>query len=362
MKRSAAIAIGLLGAATMAACTTTSQRSVGSGPSNTTGATTATRTASNTPPAPTNSTSGGGEVASNCPATGSPTVSDANALTQALGHASAGQVIVLAPGNYKGQFTASGDGTAAAPITLCGPRSAVLEGASVKKGYVLHLSAAHWWRVFGFTVQNGQKGVMADQSGHNVIGGLAVHTIGDEAIHLRNFSSDNVVEGNVVSDTGRRRTKFGEGIYVGTAHSNWCTYSNCKVDNSDRNIIRDNTVSNTTAENIDIKEGTSNGVIQGNHLSGVGMDSSAATAWVNVKGNNWTVADNVGADSNKDGFQVHQVWPGWGENNVFRGNQANVNASGWGYYVQSESLHAVIACTNAATGAGSGTTNQPCSK
>lgn len=289
-----------------------------------------------------------------------PTVSDAAGLTGALLHASAGDTIVLAPGVYRGHFTASATGTAAAPITVCGPRTAVLDGGGIKQGYVLHLSGARWWRLHGFTVQDGQKGVMLDRSGHNVISGLAVHGIGDEAIHLRDFSSDNTVENNDVSDTGRLKAKFGEGIYVGTANHNWCTYSDCKVDNSDRNLIRANTISNTTAENIDIKEGTSNGVVQGNHLSGVGMDPSAATAWVNVKGNGWTIEDNIGVQSVRDGFQVHQVFPGWGENNVFRGNQATVDASGWGYYVQNASLNTVIACSNVADGAGAGTTNSSC--
>lgn len=288
------------------------------------------------------------------------TVSDAAGLTGALLHASAGNTIVLAPGVYRGHFTASATGTAAGPITVCGPRTAVLDGGGIKQGYVLHLSGAQWWRLLGFTVQDGQKGVMLDRSGHNLIAGLAVHGIGDEAIHLRDFSSDNTVEGNDVSGTGRLKAKFGEGIYVGTANHNWCTYSDCKVDNSDGNRIRGNTISNTTAENIDIKEGTSDGVVQGNHLSGVGMDPSAATAWVNVKGNGWTIEDNIGVQSVRDGFQVHQVFPGWGENNVFRGNQATVDASGWGYYVQNASLNTVIACSNVADGAGAGTSNSSC--
>ena len=50
---------------------------------------------------------------------------------------------------------------------------------------------------------------------------LTVSRIGDEAIHLRDNSTDNVVSGNTVSDTGHRKPQYGEGIYVGTANSFW---------------------------------------------------------------------------------------------------------------------------------------------
>ena len=67
----------------------------------------------------------------------------------------------------------------------------------------------------GFTVSNAQKGVMVDGGVGHVIQGLHVEHIGDEAIHLRAFSTDNVVRGNDIHDTGLRRDKFGEGVYVG---------------------------------------------------------------------------------------------------------------------------------------------------
>ena len=89
-----------------------------------------------------------------------------------------------------------------------------------------------------------------------------------------------------------------------------------------------NDIANTTAENIDIKEGTTGGKIIGNQFNGTGMVESAATGWINVKGNDWTVQGNTGTDSVKNGYQVHQVYPGWGTGNVFIGNRAQVNGPG----------------------------------
>ncbi len=299
-------------------------------------------------------------TAASCPASQSATVSTASELKRAMADASPGQVIALAPGLYRGHFVASRSGTATAPVTLCGPRSAVLDGGGIAAGYTLHLDHASWWRVEGFTVQSGQKGVVTDGVSHVVLTGLYVHGTGDEAIHLRSFSSDNTVSGNVIRDTGLLNSFFGEGIYVGSAHKNWCQYSGCQPDASDRNLITGNDIASTTAENIDIKEGTTGGKIAGNHLDGTGMVASAATAWINVKGNDWTVEDNTGVDSIKDGLQVHQVYPGWGIGNVFMANKLHVNGPGYGIYVQHHRLQAVVSCDNVVSGASRGLSNIHC--
>lgn len=302
------------------------------------------------------------DATSSCPSSGAVTVSSGRDLKRALAGAAPGQVIVLAPGQYGGHFTVSRSGTASAPITLCGPRAAVLDGGGTSAGYILHLSHASWWRIEGFTVQNGQKGVVTDGASHNLITGLYVHQIGDEAIHLRSFSSDNTVSRNVVRDTGLLSSFFGEGIYVGSAHKNWCKYSGCQPDRSDRNVISGNDIANTTAENIDIKEGTTGGKIIGNRLDGTGMDQSSATAWINVKGNNWLIQGNTGTDSVQDGMQVHQVYPGWGMDNVFRGNTLRVNGPGYGIYVHHKRLRTIVACTNVVSGAGHGFSNVACTR
>lgn len=288
-------------------------------------------------------------------------MSSASALRDALSGARPGEVIVLSPGVYLGDFVASASGTANAPITLCGPRNAVLQGESTDSGYAFYLDHASWWRVEGFSVEGGQKGIMTDGADHNLLDGLYVHGTGEEAIHLRSFSSDNTVSNDVIRDTGLLKQFYGEGIYVGSAHSNWCRYSGCQPDRSDGNVLTGNDIEDTTAENIDIKEGTTGGKIIGNQFNGTGMVESAATGWINVKGNDWTVQDNTGTDSVKNGYQVHQVYPGWGTGNVFTGNRADVNGPGYGIYVQSKRLQTVVACDNVVTGAGSGFSTIACS-
>jgi hypothetical protein len=280
----------------------------------------------------------------------SETVSTTDQLTAALASAQPGTKIALAPGVYQGEFAATVSGTSTAPITLCGGRNAILNGPSVSSGYTFYLDHASWWQLVGFTVAGGQKGVVTDGSSDDLIYGLYVHGTGDEAIHLRSFSSHDVVSHNLIRDTGLDVQFYGEGIYVGSAHKNWCRYTGCNPDASDDDTVIDNNIANTTAENIDIKEGTSGGTISGNILSGAGMVSSAATAWINVKGNGWKILFNSGVNSIGDGYQVHQVYPGWGLQNTFVSNKAVLSGTGVGIYVQSGALQTVVACNNTVAG------------
>lgn len=286
------------------------------------------------------------------------TVSDADGLQDALDEAKPGGVIELEGGTYTGEFSTEASGTAAEPIYLCGPKAAVLDGDGIEGGYVLHLDGATHWRLVGFTVTNGQKGVMADTTVSSVIQDLTVTKIGDEAIHLRNNSTDNVVLDNTVSDTGLRRDKFGEGVYIGTAVSNWCTYTDCRADRSDRNVVKGNTITGVSSEAIDAKEGTTGGVIIDNTFDGSKL--SGADSWVDLKGNNWLVTGNTGTSSTKDGFQTHDILPGWGDHNVFSDNRAEVNGPGLGIALRPEQSN-VVTCSNSVVGAAEGLSNIDCS-
>jgi hypothetical protein len=286
-------------------------------------------------------------------------VGDVNALNAALRSAQPGDSIQLLDGVYVGTFAASNAGTAEKPIFLCGGAAAIIDGDSIKGGYGLHLDGASYWRVVGFTVRNAQKGVMADRVQHALIKQLTVENIGDEAIHLRNFSSDNTVEGNTVRKTGQRRDTFGEGVYVGTAESNWCTITDCKPDLSDRNVIRDNVISETTAEAIDIKEGTTGGLVTGNTFEGGALSGSHNDSWVDVKGNGWLIKANTGRNSNADGFQTHKILDGWGTGNIFESNVAEVNGPGFGFYLAPVNGN-VVRCDNRVTGAAKGFANVTC--
>lgn len=293
-----------------------------------------------------------------CPAA-TATVHDADSLRAALARARPGDSIWMADGVYVGRFAATVQGSADEPVFLCGGAGAVIDGGGINGGYAFHLDGASYWRLIGFTVRNGQKGVMADRVQWVVIQGLTVEQVGDEAIHLRNFSSDNVIQANTVRNTGQRKATFGEGLYIGTAKSNWCAITDCKPDLSDRNVVRDNDISATTAESVDIKEGTTGGVVIGNTFDGSELSGSNNDSWVDVKGNGWLIKGNLGRNAPGDGFQTHQVVAGWGTGNVFEANRAEVNGPGWAFHLAVVDGNKVT-CDNKAIAAAKGLANVGC--
>jgi hypothetical protein len=98
-----------------------------------------------------------------------------------------------------------------------------------------------------------------------------------------------------MDNTGVDSLDYGESVYIGSAQSNWETHSGGEPDNSDRNQIIANTVVDTAAENIDIKEGSSDGVVPGNYLGGDKIASkNSADSWIEIKGNGYLIDSNHG--------------------------------------------------------------------
>jgi len=230
-------------------------------------------------------------------------VKNASELKAALSSAKAGDNIVLADGTYEGQFQSSKSGSASSPITLEGSNKAILTSAS--SGYGLHLQGSYWV-LKGFTVTRCQKGIVLDGANHNLLENLDVSHIDDEGVHFRQDSSDNTIQSSTISNTGLKQPGYGEGLYMGSAVSNWV---NGKPDKSDRNKALNNHFGpNIAAEAIDVKEGSEGGLIDGNTFDGTGMKGeNGAFQWVDVKGDGYTISNNKGSKSLRDGFHVQHI-------------------------------------------------------
>lgn len=89
---------------------------------------------------------------------------------------------------------------------------------------------------------------------------------------------------------------------------------------------------------------------------------TGADSWIDVKGNNYTIRGNTGSKSPEDGFQTHVINNlDWGRNNVFTQNVANVDGSGYGFYIHNgEETHNIVRCDNKVTGAAKGVSNISC--
>ena len=138
-----------------------------------------------------------------CPAT-TVEVSTSAAAATALRDAAPGTVIGLADGMYDGTFTAAAQRhRVRRPSGCAAAGDAVLRGPGTDDGTVLHLAAGPVLAAGRVHRPRGPEGRHGRRhQRHACIQDLTVTEIGDEAVHLRAHSTDNVVRGLTVSDTG----------------------------------------------------------------------------------------------------------------------------------------------------------------
>ncbi|MCC8250004.1 cellulose binding domain-containing protein [Saccharothrix luteola] len=314
-------------------------------------------------------------------------VSTAAQLQAALAAAVPGQTIRLAAGVYRGSFVITRPGAAAAPVTLTGPADAVLvnDGPSGSApscpaptpgwdpGYGLWLHDAPHWNLAGFTVRESKKGIVADNSHHTVIDRVHVHHVDEEAVHFRRSSADGVLRDSTISHTGLVQQGYGEAVYIGSADSNWACHGNSGgVDRSDRVHVLGNRIGpGVAAEHVDVKEGTSGGVIRGNAFDGTGISGqNSADSWVDVKGVGYAIEDNTGTFAGPgtfaNGYATHHpaTTPSFanGCGNVWRDNRSDLGGVGqYAIRITSTSKCAgapnVVHASNAVTRAVIGLTN-----
>ena len=229
---------------------------------------------------------------------GEVTVSTVEEIRDAVASAQPGAVIRVADGEYqfKPRLVASASGTAEQPITLVGTRKAILRTKNASGDYGLSITG-DYWRVEGITVAHASKGIVLDGSVGTVLDDVEVFDVGDEGVHFRACSSDGVLRNSYIHDTGRNSAQYGEGVYVGSANSNWSKYEctdsqegQSQGDNTERVLIEDNVFEDVTAEGADLKEGTDSGTLRRNVFRRVGASGqNSADSAVDAKGNNWLI-------------------------------------------------------------------------
>ncbi len=252
-------------------------------------------------------------------------------LHAALADAQPGDEIILREGMYQHDdwigvwavFSAEASGTAEQPIILRSEdpeHPATLSGMSVESKYALQIIGSYW-EIRDLNLCNAAKGIFLEQSEHSVISGCEVYNIGDEAIHIIDNSSYNLVENCYIHDTGKLNPKYGEGVYIGSSYKaedygfecHYNTVRNCRIG------------PNVTADHVDIKEYTIGNIVEGCTFDGTGIaGENGGDSFVEIKGNNCIVRNNTGYRNGNEkilyAFDACQMLEGWGQNNKVHDN------------------------------------------
>jgi hypothetical protein len=291
-------------------------------------------------------------------------VSTPTDLTNAINAALPGDQIRLAAGTYTGFRTITRSGTAANPITLCGPSTANIGGTGTTTGGINLNVKASYWNLYGFTMQTTFTPLWLMGATHVIVQGLEIYNVGQQAIAIQQFSTNNLIDANYIHDTGKTTAQYGEGVYVGTDAPHWV---NGVPDRTDNNTVSNNTIGpNIGSEPIQTITGTTGTIITGNHIDRAGRGYAGSGASIFVVGNSAIVNSNVitNVSGTDNGVYVETTWSGWGQNNSFANNTiTGSGVSGYGFLVgNSSKATTTIRCNNVVSGFSSGFANTACTQ
>ena len=153
-------------------------------------------------------------------------VTSVEELHKALAKAKAGHTIQIYPGIYdfstyqrSSKFYGAADGSQISPITLTAKdpnNPPLLTGPNLEHNYILHITG-DYWIIENIRVGYSQKGIVLDNSNYIIIRNVEVFSTGTEAIHIRDGSSNCLIQKCFIHNTGLIKPGYGEGIYIGSS-------------------------------------------------------------------------------------------------------------------------------------------------
>ncbi|MEZ6123941.1 MAG: right-handed parallel beta-helix repeat-containing protein [Planctomycetaceae bacterium] len=208
----------------------------------------------------------------------------------AAGKVRPGDRIVFADGTY-GQLTfAELKGTEAQPIVIAAanPGQATVTVNRLDQGIGITLKKCEYVTLDGFHISKLMKGIDVVSSHHCKVLNNVIEQLGQEAIHVGRMhtydgthqflgpASEHVdVIGNTITGTGKLNPQYGEGIYIGTGAF--------RGDDTHDILIENNTLTDISAEGVELKPGTSRVVVRGNRISNTHHEYNGAIT-VSVEG------------------------------------------------------------------------------
>lgn len=223
-----------------------------------------------------------------------------DSIQDALGEAQPGDTVVLGDGEYAQDFKSVRSGTPEKRITITGSRKAIVHGKSESRMIQINHS---YITLDGFTAsgKNNDGSKMEDfvdkciyiigtnppeairENGAEyessldgmIVSNMHITECGGECLRLRSFITNAEVVGNKIEGCGRHDFAFqstsvnGEAIYVGTSSNQWDDGKNSKAgpDLSKYIWIHENEIDSQGNECVDVKEGTTDVLVEYNVCS-----------------------------------------------------------------------------------------------
>ena len=193
-------------------------------------------------------------------------------ISRAVQRLEPGGTIEFEPGVYPPTTIDGVFGAPGQPIRLVGGPGVQFQGVSFSQDAGILVQNSGNLEILDMNVSGALWGIYVQNSSGITIRGNTVSDVGQEAIRIKDGSSDIVIDDNSISNTGRRTdvgTPNGEGIYIGTGTPGG-------IDLVDNVIISNNRIDSVTDEAIDIKRPSTNISIIDNTITNVVTNTSGA--------------------------------------------------------------------------------------
>lgn len=268
-------------------------------------------------------------------------------IQKAIDSAQPGEMISLADGEYFQDFVSRRNGEKEAPITVSGTAKAIVKGAG--KDRVIEINH-DYLTLDGFTVDGlggnpkkagGYRDKLIYVQGKEKLSGvtgllitkMTIKNAGGECVRLRYFSQGNEISYNTIGPCGVHDFAFdgdgknGEGVYIGTAPEQLKDGKNptSDVDQSNKNRIHHNTFNTQGNECVDIKEGSSENIVEYNQCTG---QKDPESGGMDSRGNNNIFRNNEIYGCSGAGVRLGGDTSKYGIGNSVYGNIIRANEAG----------------------------------
>ncbi|MCU4674816.1 right-handed parallel beta-helix repeat-containing protein [Catenovulum sp. 2E275] len=176
----------------------------------------------------------------------------------------------------------------------------------------------------GFSIHGGLYGVRVVDSSDIRLANLHVYNVGQEALSVRPKhagGSNYIIEDNYIEQTGKKNAQYGEAIYVGDGSLK----ATVPVSNI---MVRNNTITHTTAEAIDIKTNAQQVRIENNIIRDINLKfNGAITVGIEdnflIGGDYQVINNDISGVTNRSGYRPLGISVGHGNTQIFD-NKINI--------------------------------------
>jgi len=230
-------------------------------------------------------------------------------LNEILNNAKGGDTVLVKQGTYTNLILSNKKYSEKAPLVIRadGSEAVIVSGDTITRGSSLEITNCSYIVIEGLTFINAMWGIYVKSSSHIIIRNNEIYNTGQEGSHIGRSSRYIDILGNNIHNTGQFRSKWAEGIYIGSG-----SYRNNFPDNCEYIWIEGNHIYETgNAEGINIKGESFHVTVRNNKIHDIHPGTSVQhnEAGITVEGTENSIENEYRLSEKRDVWvENNTVW------------------------------------------------------